>query len=95
MLVAVCCAAGPASYMCFGTCSVNQHQYCLPIPLLLSVQLRAAFLAADGASALRELLDNPSDRVRCGPLASHPACLPHCIARLLTSQLWPRCSRPS
>lgn len=29
-------------------------------------QLRAAFLAADGASALRELLDNPSDRVSCG-----------------------------
>ena len=33
---------------------------CLLPPVL---QLRAAFLAADGASALRELLDNPSDRV--------------------------------
>lgn len=29
-----------------------------------AVQLRAAFLEADGISALRELLDNPSDRVR-------------------------------
>ena len=28
-----------------------------------TLQLRVAFLAADGASALRELLDNPSDRV--------------------------------
>ena len=36
------------------------------------LQLRAAFLAADGASALRELLDNPSDRVGC-------ACLPTCL----------------
>ncbi|PRW61538.1 MAP3K epsilon kinase 1-like isoform X2 [Chlorella sorokiniana] len=32
-------------------------------PLARDAQLRAAFLAADGASALRELLDNPSDRV--------------------------------
>lgn len=30
------------------------------------LQLRAEFLAADGASALRELLDNPSDRVGAG-----------------------------
>ena len=36
-------------------------------PLACDAALRAAFVAADGPSALRELLDNPSDRVRrCG-----------------------------
>jgi hypothetical protein len=49
--------------------TVNPH--CLPASSCC-VQLRAAFLAADGASALRELLDNPSDRVGC-------ACLPTCL----------------
>lgn len=45
-------------------------------------QLRAAFLAAEGLSALRELLDNPSDRVSLtvgGNLSKQRKfVLPHC-----------------
>ena len=74
-----CCARIelPAGWLCM--CQSTDTAACLP-PCVGCVQLRAAFLAADGASALRELLDNPSDRVGCSRL---PDALPAALrARL-------------
>ena len=63
-------ATGYILWLCLCiVAAVGQHLFTQQLrPLLL--QLRTSFLAADGASALRELLDNPSDRVRGagGPL---------------------------
>lgn len=82
----------PTKALCATAC-LRQRTACCPS---YCVQLRAAFMAADGASALRELLDNPSDRAsfvpRCCCMCS-PVCYlaPARVSPALVVASWAGC----